>query len=88
MSRLILLCFIAWICFPSCLEIVKAQKHQRRAIPVLTVKNDTGTAELHISKLSIDVVVAGNMATTTFDILFYNPHDKILEGELPWRIMG
>ena len=37
---------------------------------------------LEISKLHVNVDVVGNMATTTFDIVFYNPIVRNLEGEL------
>jgi hypothetical protein len=37
---------------------------------------------LQIADLSIDVEIVGNMATTTFEIDFYNPNRRILQGEL------
>ncbi len=39
-----------------------------------------------LSDLSVSVVVSGNVATTTFDLLFYNPNDRILEGNLSFPL--
>lgn len=73
----------------SCAEVKKF--HQRKqlpsAIPVLTITNDTTATALKMSSLSVDVVVAANIATTTFDISFYNPNDKILEGEFEFPLL-
>ncbi len=51
-------------------------------IPSLSVPSESGNENLEISELNIDVEILGNTATTTFDIVFFNPYDKILEGEL------
>jgi tetratricopeptide (TPR) repeat protein len=46
--------------------------------PVLKVADK----ELGLSSLDIQVDIVGNIATTTFDMLFYNPTNSVLEGEL------
>lgn len=48
--------------------------------PQLTIRNDSG--QIRISSLDVDVVVMGNIATTTYDMTFYNPVPRVLEGEL------
>jgi tetratricopeptide (TPR) repeat protein len=72
----------------SCAEVKKA--HQLRplpsAIPHLNIVSDTTAAALKISMLDIKTVVAANIATTTFEIKFYNPNDKILEGEFEFPL--
>jgi len=35
---------------------------------------------LHISKMSVDIEIVGNIATTTLDIKYYNPYDRDLTG--------
>ena len=50
--------------------------------PVLKVDN----RELGITTLDIKVEVIGNIATTTFDMFFYNPTNSILEGELSFPL--
>ncbi|MEP0263493.1 VIT domain-containing protein [Dokdonia sp.] len=51
-------------------------------IPVVKVDNKP----LGLSSLKVDVVVTGNIATTTYDMLFYNPTTSILEGELDFPL--
>ncbi|MEA3491663.1 MAG: VIT domain-containing protein [Campylobacterota bacterium] len=36
---------------------------------------------LKISQMRVDIVIVGNIATTTFDIIYYNPYDRDLTGE-------
>jgi hypothetical protein len=73
----------------SCAEVKKFHQHKQlpSAMPVLHITNDTTAAALKISSLSVDVVVAANIATTTFDISFYNPNNKILEGEFEFPLL-
>lgn len=51
-------------------------------IPVVKVDNKP----LGLSSLKIDVVVTGNIATTTYDMLFYNPTNAVLEGALDFPL--
>ncbi len=51
-------------------------------VPVLNVQDSKREQNLEISKLHVSVDVTGNIAATTFDIVFYNPVGRILEGEL------
>ncbi len=51
-------------------------------IPTLRVQNSEKKQELEISQLTVSVTVVGNVATTTFDVVFYNPLSRNLEGEL------
>ena len=51
---------------------------QAQDVPLIKVGED----KLGIAKLDINVTVIGNIATTTYDMKFYNPTNSILEGEL------
>jgi len=51
-------------------------------IPIIKVKD----SQLGISSLKVDVQIIGNTATTIYDMLFYNPMDAILEGELAFPL--
>lgn len=51
-------------------------------MPTLSLDEDDWAKELEIKELSVDVEIVGNIATTTFDMLFYNPNRRDLEGEL------
>lgn len=72
----------------SCAQVKKAQQHEPMpsAIPVLRILNDTAASAVKISSLHIDVQVAANIATTTFDIVFFNPNNRILEGEFEFPL--
>jgi len=50
-------------------------------IPALSVQQSEMKQDLEISQLNVSVNVVGNMATTTFDVLFFNPFTRDLEGE-------
>jgi len=51
-------------------------------VPSLSIHRQTGEESLDISQLDVNVEIVGNIATTTFDIVFYNPFNRVLEGEL------
>ncbi|PKP35317.1 MAG: hypothetical protein CVU00_03030 [Bacteroidetes bacterium HGW-Bacteroidetes-17] len=51
-------------------------------IPSLSIQDSEKKQYLEISQLKVSVNVIGNIATTTFDIVFYNPFNRDLEGEL------
>ena len=38
--------------------------------------------QMELQALNIDVQIMGNIATTTYDMVFFNPNDKTLEGEM------
>jgi hypothetical protein len=87
MYRLLFLSLCLMYALPSCVERASAAKPGKpSAIPVLRITNDTSFGSLQIAKLQIDVTVTGNVATTVFDISFYNPADKILEGEFDFPL--
>lgn len=52
-------------------------------IPFLRLElPDSKLKPMEIGSLSVDVKVVGNLATTTYDITFYNPNGRLLEGDL------
>ncbi|WOD43016.1 carboxypeptidase-like regulatory domain-containing protein [Hwangdonia lutea] len=53
-----------------------------QVMPSIKVGND----KLGITSLDIKVDVVGNIATTTYDMLFYNPTPNVLEGELAFPL--
>ncbi|TKG94293.1 DUF2135 domain-containing protein [Puteibacter caeruleilacunae] len=52
--------------------------------PVLSIKNDS--VDIKISTLRVQVKVMGNIALTSYDMLIYNPSERILEGELSFPL--
>jgi len=57
-------------------------KVQAQDIPSIKVGDD----KLGITSLDIKVEIIGNIATTTYDMLFYNPTNSVLEGELAFPL--
>lgn len=57
------------------LIIVQALAQQ---VPLIKVGED----QLGVAKIDIQLDVVGNIATTTYDMYFYNPTNEVLEGEL------
>ncbi|EDP72058.1 hypothetical protein FBALC1_13192 [Flavobacteriales bacterium ALC-1] len=51
-------------------------------VPALKVKDQN----IGLSSLDIKVDIVGNIATTTYDMLYYNPTNEILEGELSFPL--
>ncbi len=51
-------------------------------VPTITVDKES----LGLRNLKVKVEVVGNIATTTYDMIFYNPYDRILEGELSFPL--
>lgn len=51
--------------------------------PVVILKDKS---QLKLTHLNIDVKIVGNFATTTYDMKFYNPLDRTLEGELTFPL--
>jgi len=51
-------------------------------VPTLKVKDQ----KVGLSSLDIKVDIIGNIATTTYDMLYYNPTNEILEGELSFPL--
>jgi tetratricopeptide (TPR) repeat protein len=60
------------------LTLFSGYAQERNAL--ITIKNDT--ANIQTESLSVDIQVMGNIATTTVAMTFFNPLDRILEGEL------
>jgi hypothetical protein len=89
MIKIVFAVFLTCLVF-SCAEVNRVHQHKKlpSAIPSLTITNlpDTTVGAMKISSLSIDVVVAANIATTTFDITFYNPNSRVLEGEFEFPL--
>jgi tetratricopeptide (TPR) repeat protein len=88
MSRSAILSIVVICLAMSCVQVRKSHQVDPlpNGIPRLNIVNDTTAVALKISALDIKTVVAGNIATTLFDIRFYNPNNRILEGELEFPL--
>jgi len=51
-----------------------------QGLELLTIQNDS--AEMILERMDVEVRIMGNIATTVTEMIFYNPYDRVLEGEL------
>ncbi|WP_296620784.1 VIT domain-containing protein [Marivirga sp.] len=51
------------------------------AFPTISTPSENDIP-VELKRLHIDVFVTGNFATTTFEMLFYNDNERVMEGEL------
>jgi len=65
--------------FAFFLLLLLLQPVHSQNIPRLSVK---GEEDLKLSGLKINIDIVGNYAKTTYDMMFYNPNNRTLEGEL------
>lgn len=63
-------------------EQEKPNQNGKRMFPAIIVKENGKSSPLGLDDLKVEVKVVGNMATTTFEMTFYNDLDRVLEGEL------
>ncbi|MBU2929762.1 VIT domain-containing protein [Winogradskyella psychrotolerans] len=56
---------------------------QSQNFPTVTLEDKS---ELMLDKLRINAEISGNYATVTYDMTFYNGHDRVLEGELAFPL--
>lgn len=63
-----------------------AQQSETRS-PIMQVNNLHGNeSPVRVSNVNIDVKVVGSLAVTTVEMTFYNPNNRILEGELQFPL--
>ncbi len=86
MIRIITLCLCLLYSMPSCIKKAAAQMPAPTAIPVLKVLVDSSMVALQMWKLNVEIKITGNIATTIFDVTYYNGTDKVLEGEFDFPL--
>jgi Ca-activated chloride channel homolog len=55
---------------------------QQQQSPRLVAVGDDGAEPIQLSKLDVDVRILGEIAETRTTMTFYNPHSRVLEGDL------
>lgn len=61
----------------------KAQENNNVISPILRITKEPGQAnEIRLENLKVKVDVVGNLSTTTFEMHFFNPNSRVMEGEL------
>lgn len=85
MRKLIGLMLLALTVF--CMQIVAQQKVRMTPMPVINIVNlKANEQRVRISEVKTDVKVVGTIAITTVDMIFYNPNNRVLEGELQFPL--
>ncbi len=66
----------------------KSVVSERRIIlPPTVTLNDPTLKNIKLSELNIESQVVANIATSTYELVFYNPNNRILEGELVFSLL-
>jgi tetratricopeptide (TPR) repeat protein len=86
MSRIFLFAFLLVLAACSQVKIVQTPPPIRTAIPQLRISGDSSLTQLAISSLGITINVTGNIAITTYEVSFFNPLGRDLEGELDFPL--
>lgn len=77
----------ALLVFFSCAQVRQtAHRQMPNAMPILRITNDSTAKDIRVSSLQVDIKVAANIATTTFDVVFFNPNERVLEGEFEFPL--
>lgn len=63
----------------TALTINRAMADERYTIGMST-SDDRSTAPIYAQRVKVESLVVGGLASTRFDIVFYNPNDRVLEG--------
>lgn len=82
---------LTFLLTPFLINACTAQQNttQREILPPPTIQVNNlrnGESPIRVSDVKIDLKVVGNMAVTTVDMTFYNPNNRILEGELQFPL--
>jgi uncharacterized protein YfaP (DUF2135 family) len=68
-------------------QLVSAgNKPGKKVYPKINIHKDGNEFPLKMSKLNIQVEITGNIATTTYQMVFINNENRILEGELEFPL--
>ena len=68
-------------------QSIFAEQHNKITIlpPVVKIA-EKGLKPISLSELNINAEVVSNIATSTYELVFYNPNNRILEGELVFSL--
>jgi hypothetical protein len=68
--------------FESLFTQSRSSGSQSRVVPLPTVSLKGKYKPIRLNRLDISVNISGPIAQTTYEMIFYNPNKRILEGEL------
>lgn len=59
---------------------------QKTIIPEVKVVNEDNVRPMQLQDLSVDILVVGQTAVTTMEMTFYNPNNRVMEGEFEFPL--
>ncbi len=79
MIKVITCCLSLWFLFGGS-ALAQAEE------PVLLVKVDGATETISVQSLKVETLIHGFVAETRMTMVFYNPHNRVLEGDLQFPL--
>ena len=59
---------------------------QKTVLPEVKVRSQYNANPMQLQELSMDILVMGQTAVTTMEMTFYNPNDRVMEGEFEFPL--
>ena len=59
---------------------------QKTVLPEVKVRSQYNANPMQLQELSMDILVMGQTAVTTMEMAFYNPNDRVMEGEFEFPL--
>ena len=59
---------------------------QKTVLPEVKVRGQRNANPMQLQELSMDILVMGQTAVTTMEMTFYNPNDRVMEGEFEFPL--
>ncbi|MEB3073746.1 VIT domain-containing protein [Capnocytophaga gingivalis] len=59
---------------------------QKTIFPEVKVRDQRNANPMQLQELSMDILVMGQTAVTTMEMTFYNPNDRVMEGEFEFPL--
>ena len=59
---------------------------QKTIIPEVKVVSEDNVHPMQLQDLSVDILVVGQTAVTTMEMTFYNPNNRVMEGEFEFPL--
>ena len=74
------------ITFIALLAIAGGAMAQKTIFPEVKVRGQHNVNPMQLQELSMDILVMGQTAVTTMEMTFYNPNDRVMEGEFEFPL--
>ena len=76
------------ITFIALLAIAGGAMAQKTIFPEVKVRGQHNANPMQLQELSMDILVMGQTAVTTMEMTFYNPNDRVMEGEFEFPLFN